>query len=217
MKNIRIIIFPFCIFILFPLFSLADLGDWVLKKNENGIEVYTRYAENSRLKEVRTVTEVKSSLSAIVALLLDVKNYPNWIYSCSEASTLNVINDHEVYHYQVTHLPWPLSNRDLIWHFNIEQAETTKIVAITNQSEPEYIPEKKSIVRVKHVQSSYRLTPLTEGKVKVEFELFVDPGGNIPAWLINANIVTAPYKTTVAMIRQLPTYQKASFPFIAEK
>ncbi|HEY6978062.1 MAG TPA: START domain-containing protein, partial [Chitinophagaceae bacterium] len=173
--------------------------------------------ENSRLKEVRTVTEVTSSLSAIVALLLDAKNYPNWIYSCSEASTLNVINNHEEYHYQVTHLPWPLSNRDLIWHFNIEQEEITRIVAITNTSEPDYIPGKKNIVRVRRVHSSYRLTPLSGGKVKVEFELFVDPGGNIPAWLINANIIAAPYKTTVAMIKQLPTYQKALFSFITEK
>jgi ribosome-associated toxin RatA of RatAB toxin-antitoxin module len=217
MKNIRIRIFPMWILILLPLFSLSDPGDWKLKKNENGIEVYTRYAENSPLKEVRVVTVVQSSLSAIVALLLDVKNYPNWIYSCSEASTLNVINDHDEYHYQVTHLPWPLSNRDLIWHFKIEQEETTKIVAVTNTSEPDYIPAKKGIVRVKHVQSGYRLTPLANGKIKVEFEIFVDPGGNIPAWLVNANIVSAPYKTTVGMIKQLPNYQKASVPFIFEK
>ena len=111
MKNICINICLLCILILLPLFSLGNSGEWKLKKNENGIEVYTRYAENSPLKEVRVVTVVQSSLAAIVALLLDVKNYPHWIYACSEASTLNVTNDHDEYHYQVTHLPWPLSNR----------------------------------------------------------------------------------------------------------
>ena len=105
----------------------------------------------------------------------------------------------------------------MIWHFKIEQEETTKVVAITNSSEPDYIPAKKGIVRVKHVLSNYRLMPLTNGKVKVEFELFVDPGGSIPTWLINANIVNAPYKTTVGMIKQLPNYQNASVSFISEK
>jgi len=217
MKNIRVFFLRSCFFILLPLYSSRDQQDWELKKEENGIKVYTRYAENSKLKEVRAVTEVKSSLSAIVALLLDVKNYPNWIYACSEASTLKAVSDHEEYHYQVTSLPWPFDNRDMIWHFNIEQEGSTKIVNITNTSEPDYIPAKKGIVRVKRVQSSYKLTPLSGGKVEVEFEIFVDPGGSIPAWLINANIVAAPYKTTVAMNKQLPNYQTASFPFITEK
>ncbi len=217
MKNMRISISFFCTIILLPFFSLGDPTDWVLKKNEKGIAVYTRYAESSRLKEIRVVTEVKSSLSAIVALLLEIKNYPNWIYACSEASLLNVINNHEQYQYQVTHLPWPLSNRDVVSHLKIEQEEETKIVTVANTGEPDYIPQKKGSVRVEHFQSNYKLTPLPGGKVKVEFELFVDPGGNIPAWLINANIVAAPYKTTVAMIKQLLGYQKASVPFITEK
>src|SRR6476646_5679879 len=68
MKNSQTNIFSFCILILLPLFSLSNSGDWKLKKNENGIEVYTRYAENSPLKEVRVITEVQSSLSAIIAL-----------------------------------------------------------------------------------------------------------------------------------------------------
>jgi len=198
-----------------PLY-FPDQADWNLKKDENGVKVYTRYADNSKLKEVRTVNVVESSLSGIVALLLDVKNYPNWIYACSEAATLKTVNDHEEYHYQVTHLPWPLSNRDLIWHFNITQDPATKIVNINNTSEPKLIPEKNGIVRVERVQSSYKLTPLDSGKVNVEFEIFVDPGGSIPTWLINANIVTAPYKTSVAMVKQLPNYQKASFAFIKE-
>src|SRR3954467_440289 len=147
MKNICINICLLGILILLPLFSLGNSGDWKLKKNENGIEVYTRYAENSPLKEVRVVTVVQSSLAAIVVLLLDIKNYPHWIYACSEASTLKVINDHDEYHYQVTHLPWPLSNRDMIWHFKIEQDTITKIVAVTNTSEPDYSPAKKGIVR----------------------------------------------------------------------
>src|SRR3954447_21774352 len=113
MKNICINICHFWILILLPLFFLSNGEEWKLKKNENGIEVYTRYAENSPLKEVRVVTVMQSSLAAIVALLLDIKNYPHWIYACSEASTLNVINDHDEHHYQVTRLPWPLSNRDM--------------------------------------------------------------------------------------------------------
>jgi len=216
MKNTHILFFPFCLLMILPLYFPGGQADWNLKKDENGIKVYTRYAENSKLKEVKTVNVVESSLSGIVALLLDVKNYPHWIYACNEASTLKTINDHEEYHYQETRLPWPLSNRDMIWHFNVIQDPATKIVSISNTSEPKFIPEKNGIVRVERVESTYKLTPLDGGRVNVEFEIFVDPGGSVPTWLVNASIITAPYKTSLAMVTQLPNYQKARFPFIKE-
>ena len=194
-----------------------DSTEWVLRKNENGIMVYTRYAEGSDLKEVRVVSEVNSTLSGCVALIMDLKNYPNWIYACSEASVLSVVNSQERYQYQVTDVPWPVSDRDVVSDFKIVQDESTKVITTTNSNDPGHIPDKEGRVRVQQFNTTYRLSPLPNGKVKVEFELYVDPGGSIPAWLINANIVTAPYKTTVAMFKQLPAYQSASFPFIKEK
>ena len=196
---------------------LAPPDDWVLRKDENGITVYTRLAEGSNIKEVRVVNEVHSSLSALVGLVLDVNNYPKWIYACSEASKLKSINDQEFYEYQVTDVPWPVSDRDVASHFKVAQDAKTKIVTVTNTGEPNYTPEKEGRVRVQHFQSNYIFTPEANGIVKVEFELYVDPGGNVPAWLINSNIVAAPYKTTEAMIKLLPSYQKSSFPFISEK
>ena len=207
------------LFLLFnPSFTFQQHPpDWELRKNENGIAVYTRYAEGSDLKEVRVVSEVNSTLNGCVALIMDLKNYPNWIYACSEASVLSVVNSQERYQYQVTDVPWPVSDRDVVSYFKIGQDESTKIVTTTNSSDPGRIPEKEGRVRVQYFKTTYKLSPLPNGKVKVEFELYVDPGGNIPAWLINANIVTAPYKTTLAMMKQLTAYQTASLPFIKEK
>ena len=216
MKNITTSIFFLILFCLCKVVS-ADSTDWVLQKNENGITVYTRYAEGSHLKEVKVVNEVTSSLSGLVALLLDVKNYPHWIYACSEASVLKNVSSSEAYQYQVTDVPWPVSDRDVASHFKITQDPVTKIVTANNTGQPDYIPQKEDRVRVQHFQSNYVFTPMAGGKVKVEFELFVDPSGGVPDWLINSNIVTAPYKTTLALIKQLPAYQKASYDFIKEK
>jgi hypothetical protein len=217
-KERDIPVFSFSCFLLLTVLSFAaGKEDWELKKDENGIKVYTRLSEGSNLKEVRVVNEVHSSLSAIVALLLDTKNYPSWIYACSEAQTLKLVNDKEQYQYTVTDVPWPVSDRDVVSYFKIEQNAPTGIVTMTNSGMADYIPEKSGRVRVQHFQSKYTLTPAEDGIVKVEFELYLDPGGSVPAWLINANIVTAPYNTTVSMSKQLPNYQTASYSFIKEK
>lgn len=217
MKIIQAAILSCSVFLLLSAFSYDDPANWTLKKDENGIKVYTRYPPGSNLKQVRVVNTVKSSLSAIVSLLLDTKNYPGWIYACSEAQTLKIINDREQYQYTVTNVPWPVSDRDVAAHFKVEQDSSTRIVSVNSTGIPDYIPDKEGRVRVQHFQSNYKLTPLDSGMVKVEFELYVDPGGSVPAWLINSNIVLAPYNTTVAMITQLPKYQSASYSFIKEK
>jgi hypothetical protein len=203
--------------LLFAFAPARSQSEWELKKSESGINVYTRYTPTSQLKEVLVKNTVKSSLSAIVALLLDTKNYPNWIYACKEEKTLKVVSDKEQYQYQVVKIPWPFSNRDLVIDFKISQDSLTKVVTIASTCSPDFTSHQLGCIRVEHFQSTYTLTPVPGGNVQVEFEMFVDPGGSIPDWLINDNIVRAPYNTTVGMIDELPNYQSSSVPFIKDK
>jgi hypothetical protein len=41
----------------------------------------------------------------------------------------------------------------------------------------------------------WQLTELENGDIRVVLEQLSDPGGGIPAWLINMFIVQSPYKT----------------------
>jgi hypothetical protein len=192
---------------------------WTLKKYQNGIAVYTRMSESSTLKEVRCVNTVHSSLSAIVALLKDADNCPEWIYACSESKILKMISNTEQYQYLVTDVPMPFSDRDIVTDQKITQDPKTKVVTIKSMSMPKYYPVQENRVRVEDFHSQYTLTPLADGNVYVEFELYVDPGGAVPAWLVNMNIVRGPFNTTVAMLDQLKKskYSSAHLPFIDEK
>jgi hypothetical protein len=204
------------IFLLCTSFFNTESEGWELKKNENGIAVYTRLRSGSDFKDVRVVNTVTSSLAGIVALMLDTKNYTNWIYACRESNTLEVISAKEIINYQVTEVPWPFSDRDLISHFIIDQDTTSGIITIKKNGLPDYIPLKDQRVRLKNFRSMYRFTPLHDNQVLVELEYYIDPSGNIPAWLINSSIVEGPYQTTVGMIHQLPKYQSVSYAFIKE-
>ena len=204
------------LFVFGVTYSFGDSSNWVLKRNESGIKVYSKCIAGSNLKEVRAVNTVKSSLSGIVGLLLDTKNYVKWIYRCSEAKTLKIINSRELYIYQITSVPWPFDNRDVVTHLKITQDSLTKVVTINSTSASEYVPDIAGIVRVKEFNSIYTLTKLSSDSVKIEYELYTNPGGDVPAWLINANIVEGPYTTTINMIKQLSQYQSATYSFIKE-
>jgi len=203
------------LFILFNSSSVDPKG-WDLRKNENGIAVYTRYTTNSNIKEIWVIDTVKSSMSAVVALLLDTKNYPRWVYKCKECKTLKSISDREEYDYELTNIPWPFHDREVITDSKISQDSLTKIVTVNSIAAPDFMPDTGAAVRIRQFHSVYKLTKLTKGKIKVDYTLWGNPGGNIPTWLINASIVIGPYNSTVEINKLLPLYQSATFPFIKE-
>jgi len=198
-------------------FSSVDYTGWELKKNNNGIMLYTRSTIGSNIKSVRVVDTVQSTLNGIVALLLDVKDYPTWIDHCTEAKVLKVINAQEQYKYVKVGLPWPFDDRDIVAYFKITQDSVTRQVTLTTTSTPDYMPETPGIVRIVDYQSVYILTPLSKGIVQIEFEFHANPTGAIPAWLINANIISGPFNTTLEMRKVLPQYQGIHYTFISDE
>lgn len=189
---------------------------WQLRKSENGIKVYTRPLKGFEYHEARVVNTVRSSLSSIVALMLDTKNYPNWMYGCESVRTLKVINDREFYNYQVTGLPWPMSDRDVVSLFSVSQDPNTKVVTVSKIGDEDYIPEVEGYVRVKNFRSITTLTPISKDSVRMELQIHLDPGGNVPAWFYNENLVNSPYNTTVGSLKELPKYKSATVSFIKE-
>jgi hypothetical protein len=209
----------FFIFFFLNIFAQQqDASGWYLKKTENGISVYLRDLPDSRLKELKSVVKLKTSLSSIVALLSDFGAYPEWVYRCEKSSTLKKISDTEVIHYQTVTAPWPVDNRDFVVDVKWSQDERTGVVSQSASSLPRFIPLMAGHVRITEFKASWTLSPLPGGWVNVEYQLRVDPGGNVPAWLVNLAVVEGPYETTLHMkdLVSKKKYQDAVIPFIHE-
>jgi hypothetical protein len=61
------------------------------------------------------------------------------------------------------------------------------------------LPEQTGLVRVKNAKAQWKFIPITDGKVKAEYELYFDPAGDVPAWVINAFIANGPYESMVKL------------------
>lgn len=189
---------------------------WQLKKFENGISIYTRTPENSKYKELKAVYQIKTSLSSIIAVLNDFESFPKWVYRCEKSVALKKDSDNHMIRYQTVAAPWPVDNRDMILEVNSFQDKKTKIVYQKVNSLPEYAPLVKGHVRVREFRALWTLIPMKNGVVEVNYELLVNPGGNIPAWLVNLAVIDGPFDTSVNM-RELilkEKYQKTTYSFI---
>ena len=199
-------------------FDADDTAKWKLEKNKNGIKIYSNVPVGESLKQIKVYTTVHSSLSSIVTLLIDVPNYPQWIYNCSESNCLKKINKKEMIYYSVAHVPWPLDNRDLVLKNEISQDEKTKIVYSVSTPLENIIPKKKGLVRVENMYGKWTVTPLKDGNVFIEYFLKLDVGGNVPDWIVNLFIEDGPYQSILHFKENLglATYKNIKLDFIDE-
>ncbi len=177
-----------------------------MKKETEGIKIYVRPSQHSNLKELKTVTRYKTSLSNLVALIADKESYPKWVYGCSKSYILKRVKENETYHYQQTDTPWPLSNRDMVVHNIVLQDSVSKVVTIKSKGYPEYIPHNASVVRVPEFSAYWKFTPLPNDEVEVEYFMSLDPGGEIPDWVVNIAVSEGPVKTLKNMEALLRRY-----------
>jgi hypothetical protein len=209
-----------CFFFLVGLscFSQQKATEWQLKKDESGILIYTRRAENSAFKELKSITYVKTSLNSIIALLNDFESYTQWVYKCGESTNLKKINDTTCIHYQTVVAPWPVSDRDFVVTVKQSQDPKTKIITITSTCNANYIPVKDKCVRITQFSAIWILAPFKDGTVQVTYQLLVDPGGALPAWLVNLAVVDGPFETMVGFKKFIvkDKYQKAKPVYVKE-
>jgi hypothetical protein len=208
-----------CILILGGLiFGEEIIREWKLERSRNNVKIFTRSSEISGVNEVKAETTVNSNLSAIVKLLTDIESYPKWIYQNEKSEIIKQVSDTEYYIYQVTWVPWPAKNRDMITHVKFKQDKKTKTVYMLAVADPDYIPEKPSYVRIQRYNATWTITPSGDGTVDLINEIAIDPGGGIPSWMANLAIIEGPYTTTLNLRKKIqePDYKNAKVDFIKE-
>lgn len=209
------------ILLFFLFLSLpSPLYAWETAKEdkENDIKIYTRKVEGSSFREYKAVMKIRATLSSLVALVDDISACPRWIHTCSEGRLLKRISPKESYTYTVNAAPWPVSDRDAVVLNTISQESPKGPVRIDILGVPDYVHEKKGLIRVKMIRGCWLFTPLGEGMTEVVYQVHNDPGGSLPSWLVNSVVVTQPYNTMINMRKLVneKKYKETKFDFIVE-
>ncbi len=187
--------YTFLTFILFVnTFNLFSQKNWKETRYEDGIRVYMRNSDKTDIKEVLVETKMKATLSALVSIVKDSDNNKNWIYATANAEMLKEISDFEWLTYNESEAPWPIDNRDLSSRHKLTQFKNDR-VHIRSIGEPDYIPEKKGIVRIPLLDSSWDFKAIDKNHAFVKFRLLIDLGGSLPSWLVNMAIDNGPFNT----------------------
>jgi hypothetical protein len=195
-----------------------DKSKWELVKSSNDIKVYTQKVADQQIKKVKIESVVTTTLSELVVLFKDAKNHSNWVFLNESAKIVEVIDNNNWKYYSYTDSPWPVANRDYYTNIVLLQNDIDYSVIITSTAIPDFAPKQKDCIRISYIKSVWNLNPIGNGSIHITFELEVDPGGNIPPWLVNMAITKGPYNTMVGLIKELKTkrYNNIELDYIEE-
>lgn len=193
--------------LVFTALMLAHVGvaqkTWKLISEKDGIFVYTQNLENSKFRAIRAVCTVDCGVTRLAYVLMDVSNTKDWVYATKVCKLLKKMSPTDIYYYSEVEIPWPVSNRDFIIRITLTQDEKTKIARIVAENHPGYIPEKKNVIRIPKSAGSWILTPLGDGRTKVEYVIHVDPGGSVPAWMVNMLADVGPHSSFTKLKKEV--------------
>jgi len=200
------------LFLYFHIASAYSQSNWKLITEDEGIKVYSKTVPDSKVKALRVECSLNANADQLVALLLDVNAATEWVYHTKSCVLIRKVSDLELYYYSEISLPWPLDNRDFVAHMKVSKDPLTKIITVQAPAVPGMVSTKKGIVRIHHSKGSWIISPLGKDRVKLEYTLQVDPGGILPAWLVNTFAAQGPLESFKNMRQQLQLTKYKNIP-----
>ena len=164
-----------------------------LRKDADSIKVYTCHTDTSKFKSIRAEFTVHTTLEKLRAVMLDFPGYTRWQFNTTESAALARVATDEYIYYAKISAPWPVSNRDMVVRLRLTQSADQLIIRANSVADIK--PVLKNYVRVPVSHSQWLVTRLTNQTLQVHYQLQIDPGGNVPSWLVNWVCAQGPYES----------------------
>jgi hypothetical protein len=149
--------------------------------------VKVRPRPGTAAKDVWAEGELAASAVDVQAALSDMDSYRLWMPYVKESRTLKELPDGARLTYTRLDLP-VVSARDYVCRLVSESRlaeDGTGVFAQRWSAEPDAIPERRSTVRLRLNEGSWRVEPRGEGRSYAVYRFTVDPAGSIPGFLAN--------------------------------
>lgn len=184
--------------------GFSNAEGWELIDEQEGITASRKAVENSDLVAFRGEGLVDASMARIVAVLMDHKHKDKWVDRLYVSRELESLGEMETIQYAAFKMPLVVSNRDFVYHYDIQYVKETGGVDVYIKSVEHASAPKTVGVRGTLNSSRYTMLPREGGaKTFLVAEMHADPKGWLPTWLVNALQKKWPIKTIKGLREQV--------------
>jgi len=175
----------------FMILPILEETKWELSLDKDNIIVYTRQLDTSRFKELKAESKMAGSIQKFKQILTDIEKYPDWLPDCKTARIVERPSATNITYHMKLNVPFPFTNRDIIQQIILKETEDKLEVEIINR--PNKVEEVKNYVRMPVAYGKWIIYQISENEIDIRFQYLADPGGNIPAWMVNTFMVKNPH------------------------
>ena len=170
-------------------------SNWTVQKEKDGIKISNRPSPSSSFNDVRVEVDLPGNVDQMAAILLDVNNYTEWAYATRKSILIKQLGPDKLIYYSEIEVPWPATDRYFYALFEMTRDATGKSIQVISASTPYDGAVPKDLIRVPYSKGSWNITQVTKKSIHVDYILELNPGGSLPAWILNLFSSKGPMET----------------------
>jgi hypothetical protein len=178
--------------------------EWKLKKSKYNIDIYTRSYPDSAFKEFKATSIIDTTFEELLQELYDAPMYtPCCVFNLSYLISIDKEDSRFFYYKQ--EMPWPLKDRDVVTELKLVE-QTEDRIYLTIETVVDVLDVKDNCLRIEKLSGFWLLEKEGDG-IRATQQIHMDPGGRVPAIVVNPLIVKGPFKTFAELHRKLDSYK----------
>jgi hypothetical protein len=183
------------VFVLLFKSPLYGQGNWTLLKEKDGIKISSRPATASQFNDIHVEVDLPGNISQLKAILIDVSHYKDWSYATKKSVLVKQITPDKLIYYTEIEVPWPATNRYFYANFELKEDSLHHSIQVLAVNLPDYLPEPKDMVKVLFTRGTWNISTNSNKSIHVDYILELNPGGSLPAWVLNLFSTKGPMET----------------------
>jgi hypothetical protein len=181
--------------LLFLTTSVLSQNPWTVDKKKDGITLSSRKSATSAFNDIHVELDVPGNLEQLAAILMDIPKYTTWAYATKKATLIKTLGPGKVIYYSEYEVPWPATNRYFYASFELKIDTVTQTMKVTASNLPGYKPEVPDLVPVPYSKGTWNVKKINPKFIHIDYTLELNPGGSLPAWVINLFTTKGPMLT----------------------
>ena len=141
----------------------------------------------SDFKQVKVNFFTTKSKELVFRVLSDIDGTPNWLDRVKSLEIVDVYNNQQYLLRTIIAMPWPFKDREIITCVNTDFQESFTSIDIFSCSER--VAENNQFLRLPQVKSHWEIKQVNASLVEVNYQTWLDPEGNIPAFIFNNELM----------------------------
>jgi START domain len=170
-------------------------GNWALLKEKDGIKVSSRPASGSQFNDIRVEVDLPGNIDQLKSILMDVSHYKEWSYATKKSVLIKKLAAYKLIYYTEIEVPWPATNRYFYANLELKEDSLGSSIQVLAINLPDYLPAPKDLVQMLFTKGTWNISTNSKKSIHVDYILELNPGGSLPAWVLNLFSTKGPMET----------------------